>query len=294
MHSILILDDNEEQARYIEKTLRDSIANIDVFICRNYEEIRQHERLMHINVFIVNMENRTQHQTVDRANRLVDEGLAPKWSTALLISKTFYELQEFENMKMVHDFIIEPFLDNILVNRVNVLLQTSHGFKIREDSKINCELMMWDLFNYSNRFIVLVDDRGVIRLVSSWFCKTVGYNEDELLGKYFSDFAYLPDGATFDYFLNVILKTKNNKYTECSYKIVKKDGSTIDIKWFNSCIKNSKNWMFSVGMPYEENEKESDEDMLRALWKKIMDEDRMKIDAFSNLVHNPNLCLSAK
>ena len=149
---------------------------------------------------------------------------------------------------------------------------------------------IWDMLNYANMYVLLLDCDMTIRLVNWSLATDLGFeNEQEVIGKNWSEF--IPENC------KKIVKTahrclafEDNKkrYRELTNDIQTLSGKKITVKWFNIHINSSYQMTFSIGLK-SNILKSSDativsEDSIRSYYRDIIEKDRTMIQSLKDVV----------
>jgi PAS domain S-box-containing protein len=144
---------------------------------------------------------------------------------------------------------------------------------------------LWNILDYSNYFVVVVDNVQEIRLCNRILSKTLGFeSEVDLVGKKWGEF--IPEGAK-DLTALIHRETIENKSgtVESTGEIVGLDGKVIVVKWFHSLVNSELDWVFSMGVPFNIDGQETVENV-RTFYKEILAKDRTTIEAIKKRIYH--------
>jgi PAS domain-containing protein len=159
----------------------------------------------------------------------------------------------------------------------------------REKAKTNIfQKAVWDMLNYANMFVLLLDDEMNIKLINWSLATVLGFkNENEPIGRCWVDFLKPKDVEWIKAVHHSITYSTEEaeKYREVTNEVIALDGTKIRIKWFNAMINHNYNFTFSMGV-YDEAEMKTEitEDSIRAFYRDVIEQDKVMITALkSNL-----------
>lgn len=142
---------------------------------------------------------------------------------------------------------------------------------------------LWNILDYSNYFIAVIDGEREVRLCNRMLAKTLGFEtEEELIGKNW--FEFVPEAAK-EVAQLVQDETIEKKLgtVESTSEIVTLGGKVIIVKWFNSFINSELDWVFSMGVPLQADEQETF-DNVREFYREVLAKDRTTIDAIKKRI----------
>lgn len=142
---------------------------------------------------------------------------------------------------------------------------------------------LWNILDYSNYFVVVLDKDLEIKLCNRMLAKTLGFQtEEELIGRKW--FEFIPE-TTKDIIRIIHQETNDRKDTtiESTSEIITLKGRIIVAKWFNSFVNSELDWVFSMGVPLRANEQQNI-DNVREFYKEILAKDRTTINAIKKLI----------
>jgi len=142
------------------------------------------------------------------------------------------------------------------------------------------EKAIWDMINYANIFVLLLDSKMNVLLINQSFSKTLGFDDPkEVIDKCWLDFIK-PEDKEFINIVHHSLAFDNEKvskkYMEVVNDVVKTDGESLSIRWFNFPINHQYNLIFSFGLPTE-IPAEITEESIRTYYQEILLKDKTMI-----------------
>jgi hypothetical protein len=155
---------------------------------------------------------------------------------------------------------------------------------------------IWDMLNYANMYVLLLDNEMRIKLINYSLAKKMGFNnEDEPLNKCWIDFLEPKDREWIKAIHHSItFSTKEaRKYREVYNHIVGLDGSKFEVKWFNAMINHNYEFSFSMGIPVEEEHSaEMTEESIRSFYRDVIEKDKVMIRALKDMMNlsHPAAC----
>jgi PAS domain S-box-containing protein len=138
---------------------------------------------------------------------------------------------------------------------------------------------MWDIINYLNAFVVLLDENMNIKLVNWYLANKLGYeNEKDLIDKCWLDFIKPEERTMIKNIHEHIVKgcPHPERHKEVVNEIIGKDGNSVIVKWFNMAANHGLNMTFSIGIP-SEIPKEESEESVRAYYRDVIERDKTMI-----------------
>jgi PAS domain S-box-containing protein len=199
-----------------------------------------------------------------------------------------FDYDSFSDLGCTYDFVSKPFDNHMFLNRVMLLLHMSKKIQDISNTKEKIELSIWDIFNYSNVYLLVLDNNMDIKLSSYMLATDIGFNnENEILGKNWNQFIpnNLKDNINHIHKNLIQNPTTNTKYQEVTNEIVTLNGDIISVKWFNTRINNGIKLTFSIGVPLTKKIRHEDNiETLRAYWNDIIQKDRTAINTFRDII----------
>jgi PAS domain S-box-containing protein len=158
--------------------------------------------------------------------------------------------------------------------------------KLKEESRV-LRKAIWDMLNYSNMYVLLLDSYMTIRLINWSLAKELGFsNEQEVIGKSWLDF--IPDhNKELVKIVHDCLShsMEQEKYRELVNEVKRLDNSILVVKWFNIPINSNYNMTFSMGLKSNVSECEVvSEDSIRSYYRDIIAKDRTMIKSLKDVV----------
>lgn len=156
------------------------------------------------------------------------------------------------------------------------------------------EKVVWEMLNYSNLFVVILDENLNIKLINWRLATALGFsNEEEPIGKCWLDF--IPESK------RVVIKhihrnvmNNNPEFTEALTDLVIANDQVVSVRWFNCKINHEMNWTFSIGVPITQITAEMHIDSLRSYFQDIIQRDATMIKAIRDVATMPmsieNVC----
>ena len=159
--------------------------------------------------------------------------------------------------------------------------QITHYIKVAEVlSEMRASILnMWNILEYSNYYILIIDSTLTIVLCNQIFARVLGFKESlDVIGTKFSDYISKDDKYIFKS-LQELLSKPNSEMSEFLSELVDKDGHKHMVKWFNSFINSDTQWTFCFGVPVKDDKFYSESvDSMRERYKDI-------ISIHRNLIH---------
>ena len=147
----------------------------------------------------------------------------------------------------------------------------------KESEKLTKSL--WDIFNYSNFAVVLLDPNMNILLGNFYLAQLVGLDSEDLLtGRNWLEFIDESEEKIIKFVhANVICNEHINDIKTLT-------GKKIPIRWFNSKINQGFEGTFSIGIPITQTITQEDTiDSMRAYWSDIIKQDKTTIQAMKKI-----------
>ncbi len=285
---IFILDDDPGILKLCDVYLRRSKIPCDIYIFNNYKEMINHPCIDNASLIIIDifLDGITGPQVCEI---ILDKSCS--LTTFLFISGKDFEYDDFSNLCCTYDFIKKPFTKIEFTNRCKLLINISDRLSDLSQVKRKIEIGLWDVFNYSNIYLLILDPEMNIRLCSYMLAIDLGYeSEDEIIGENWLDF--LPDNmkTNITHIHNHIIKnptSKEKRFQEVTNDIITIKKKIITVRWFNACINNGVKLTFSIGIPLTKDITKNDNiETLRAYWAEKINKDRTTIDAFRGLMYS--------
>lgn len=281
---IFILDDVHDVLVILKNYLIEKLKNVEIHTFTKYDTLIKHPLVKKASLFIIDIElndiNKTGDQAALELHRL-------NHAPFLFMSGLGYNFDSFEGYDLTYDFVKKPFDMKQTLNRIKVLLKVALTYDDHIDQQTKLKVSLRELFDYTNIYLLILDEDMKIKLCSYKLWKDLGFNaEAEIIGLNWNQFTPKKDlDRLHDIHFNVINDTSQyqNSLREVTNKILTTKNTTITVKWFNSRIANSHTYAFSIGIPYNRNVTEADEiESIRAYWKHIVDQDQTTLKALKS------------
>jgi len=160
-----------------------------------------------------------------------------------------------------------------------------------KNESLSLKKAIWDMLNYSNLFVVILDEKLNIKLCNYNLARVLGFkSEEEILEKCWLDF--IPENnreivKQIHGLVKICAERDDEKYKEVINDILLPNGETMLVRWFNMCINHNYNMTFSIGVEQATDTKSTDESV-RAYYKGIIEKDRTMINSLRDLVLSAN------
>ena len=205
--------------------------------------------------------------------------------TFLFISGNVSEEDFHKNLpeNCICDFLEKPFSNEMLLNKLKILLRISKRNKAYQIEKEKVEKLLWSVINYSKFYFLVIDSSINIRIANLSLANILGFESpEELTGRDFKEF--LSDSskeAISALFKESEDKTKKVQSTgECIYDVysyIEKKRTTV--RWFSTRL-NGFILTFGVSILYEIVEDNiKDENSVRHLWETEIKKDKVFIES---------------
>lgn len=152
--------------------------------------------------------------------------------------------------------------------------------KILKDNENLLRKAIWDMLNYANMFVVILDSRMIIKLINYSLSISLGFKDEiEPIGRCWLDF--IPDDS------KNLIKIAHNKlvfnrdvknYREVINEIIGIDNKINLVKWFNIPINSIYNLTLSFGLSLD-NKPEVTEESIRSYYTNIIEKDKTMIQS---------------
>lgn len=285
--NIVIIDDNEGALNSLKLMIKKSFPSYEVhcFDAVNddfFDFITSHDVCLYIIDVVL------EDQILD-GRELALEILKRQTDPIFLFTSGYdYNLSSFCPLKgkAIYDFLNKPISFEEIKNRVSVLLNVSKTYADLQENMRTVKHAVWDILNYSNLFVIMMDTDFKIKLASWYLATALGFdNEEDLIGKDFTEF--IPDkNKDFVKSLYEAITTNDEKYYKPVEIItkVKLHDKVIEVKWFSAFINDTNNMIFNIGIPLEESKFGTTEESIRSYYKDILIQDRTMIESLRDTV----------
>lgn len=196
------------------------------------------------------------------------------------------------NEKIWIDVLFSPYLDensNVLyviqtIRDITELKKTEEILKQSEKTYKS----IWDLLNYSMFYVTMLDSKGIVKLCNNKLAIDLGYgDEKEMLGLHWFEFLPEYEKEKTIIIFEEILSGKES-FLEFQSDMIKKDGSIISVRWFNSLTDDMPqahdNNIFRIGVPTQINSfRNKSIESIRAYWQDVISRDKTAIRALQKV-----------
>lgn len=149
------------------------------------------------------------------------------------------------------------------------------------------EKAMWEMLNYSNMFVVLLDEKLNIKLINWKLATSLGFkNENEPIGRCWLDFIPESKRVVIRHIHRSVVNG-DPKFTEALTDLIIADDQIVSVRWFNCHINHDLKWTFSIGVPVTPITIEMNIDSMRAYFQDIIQKDATMIKAIRDVASNP-------
>jgi len=283
-YKIALIGKESDVTKFVEISFNDSEYDITLKKYSEYKDlINDNGFLKSCSLIILDI------CCVDTCNKL---GFDFKVPILIMLDKEPEDLEKFDFNKLdkflLVDFIRRPFLKNIFINKVKILIRLAEYNKTLNLDKARLLTNIWDLLNYSNLYVVVLDANNFkIKVINYALSQSLGYeNESQFIDKNWLD--YIPDYEK-DNVKRIMyhIREKQEKYLEFLNDIIclnKENNEIISVKWFNSYINHTSNLIFSIGVPITKDPAFlNDIDSLRAYYRDVIVRDREMIKSLKEV-----------
>lgn len=205
----------------------------------------------------------------------------------IMIEKEASELDTFDfnllDKLNIYDFIRKPFMKNIFINKVKLMLRIFNSNQILSSNLSKALSNLWNLLNYTNLYVLVLDHDMRIKLANYPIAKFMGFeNEVEAIEKEWMPFVPNVDKEAVNHVMEKMMSGKEN-YTELTNDI-SNGKETITVRWFNSYVNTGTNWVFSIGVPISHSISTKDNiDAIRAYYRDVINKDKEMIKNIKEL-----------
>lgn len=143
---------------------------------------------------------------------------------------------------------------------------------------------IWDMLNYANMYVVLLDSELNIRLINFSLATKLGFkDEKEPVGVCWLEFIKPEERLKIKTVHKNITEEKDSKFMEYKNDIITKAGENLSVKWFNVPINSDYHMTFSFGLP-KSTPLEITEDSIRSYYRDIIEKDKTMIKTLKQTV----------
>ena len=160
-----------------------------------------------------------------------------------------------------------------------------HKLEEIKDELLKTKAAIWDMLNYANMYVLLLDDKMNIRFANYSLSITLGFKDEfEPLGRCWLDFIKESERPIIgNVHRSLVTKAECEKYREFTNDIVTLDDKIITVKWFNAPVNHEYNWTFSFGLA-SQPPVEVTEESVRAYYRDILAKDRTMISSIRDVI----------
>lgn len=306
--TIFLIDDDEDILKSLTCLIRAHLKTVEVYSFTDHNEFLSHPKVTYADLYIIDikLDNVDGRDLCTKLQEDITINIP-----CLFISGWDFDDKSFNVLShhCIFDFIKKPFNPTMFINRVRVLLRHSELYKriyeeemdktqrlqslveektheVEEANSLlkKVESAIWETFNYSNLYTIILDKNLTIRLANFSIAKALGFNtEEELIGKCWLDFIKDSEKHMATKALHGICN-KDLDYRETSFSIEGINGEPITVKWFNSYINDKFNGAFSIGVPLTKKITIEDNiDSIRSYYRDQIDKDRTMIQSIKKI-----------
>ena len=285
---IYLSHENKKFEKRLKDTILNNLKNVEVQTFSGREDIPKDPNIMSADLIIIDLIFND-----DRLEKL-HKGLIEinhKTSTPYLLfmNHSDFDIERIKFIQEYHEVIFEflnetAFNEFIFINRIKVLLKIPKISKFSHSEIEKIQSGVWELLDYSNMFVVMLDQNLKIKIINYHLSKTLGYdNPSDLVKKDWKDFLRISDHELVQHVCNEIIKG-NQSYKEFTNDIIDINKKSITVKWFNTYINHDFNCVFAIGLPLtKEPSIDEDIDSLRAYFRDILEQDKTVINAMKEI-----------
>ena len=289
---IYLTHQDKEFEKKLEQMIMSKIRNVEVRIFKQRSDILIEHDAPNADLIILDLLF-DDHPQLDRAENalknLADRHSPPPPFLVIVNAECFdHNKINFVNTypDVYFDFIDQDhFFEFIFINRIKVLLSIPKILKLSKYQKGELQRNLWMALDYSNLFIVILDEHFKVLLTNYQLAKTLGFeNEDVVIGHQWTEFLTPVEDELIQHVFGEILKG-NKAYEEFTNDIIPiTTKKPITVKWFNTYINNNFNCSFSIGLPItKEPNINADVESVRAYFTDILKKDRTTINAMKEV-----------
>jgi len=286
---IYIIDDEEDICTIMKDQLELSFPNVIVKTFYDPKYLLSDSNLLDVDLYIIDIILGTVDGR-DICNHIVELGSNVP---VLFVSGHIVTDDFFTSTSKCYatDFIEKPYKSAVFINRVTVLLSLSDLYrrleiKIKEEeSKVKFrERMVWDVFNHSYFYVVVINNDYTIRLANYRLAHDLGFDsEDDMIGE--SCFEFIPENQKdlVEIIRGQVIDKRATAH-EVTVDMKTLSGETILVRWFNSYVNGGNDFSFSIGIPVQLPRYGDSVDSIRDYFNTILDKDREMIGAMKEVV----------
>jgi len=312
---VFLLDDEKDVMITLSKSIKHHTGGIELISFSDTKEFLKHPKLHKADLYIMDIRLAQEDGREVCAYLHEDKDMI---IPCLFISAWHFDDKAFEMLESncVFDFILKPFNNQVFLNRIKVLLRHSAMMKeirktdeqrqleleklvFEKTQQLNKQLSLrkesdnllkkvesaiWETFNYSNLYTIILNGDMKIKLANWSMAKMLGFDsEDNLIGLDWMQFVSKHEKKVVRYALEKMYN-RDLDYREISFDVVSKTGEIISVKWFNSYINDKFHGVFSIGIPLTKKITADDHiDSVRAYYQDIVEKDRTTIQSIKQM-----------
>lgn len=164
--------------------------------------------------------------------------------------------------------------------RQEIIKQKELIDQLKEES-LALKKAIWDMLNYANIYVLLLDKNLIIRLINYNLANDLGYKNEKLAVGHCWLEHIPPTSLTIVRIAHkeLVFGKDKSKYKEVTNDIKLGTGQSVSTKWFNIPINSQYNMTFSIGikLTVPEDYIKISEESIRAYYKDIIEKDRSMI-----------------
>lgn len=168
--------------------------------------------------------------------------------------------------------------------------QQEEIIKKLKDESIGLKKAIWDMLNYANMYVLMLNSDMIITLINWSLATQLGFkDEKEPIGLCWLEF--IPEDTRDMIKMahqHLAFHPEEKKYREVTNEIECLDESRITVKWFNIPINNNSHMTFSMGIKlpslFASDMTIVSEESIRSYYKDIINKDRTMIQSLRDVV----------
>ncbi len=283
--NIALIDDDELIRSAIKNVIHMRLNNVEVieFECMSNDFISdfQKEKFDLVVTDVSLGQSKLSHECLQE---IIEE--CDRVPPILFISGLNYSFETFQNLKCVYDFIDKPFNSDVFVNRIKLLLRVSDKSQKLRKEIISKNKSLWDIFNYSNFYVCMLNQEFQITLANYYLSHQLGFEEEcDLIGKNFRE--YVPESFSniMPKIFDGVLQTHGETHDFVCEIMDPNTKVEVTVKWFISFINTTINSYFMIGIPLLKDITPQDSvETIRQYWRNIIERDRSTIKSLKETV----------
>lgn len=152
---------------------------------------------------------------------------------------------------------------------------------------------MWEMMNYLNLYVVILDNKMNVVLANRYLIYGLGLeSEKDILGRCWLDFIRVEHHKALRTIHAGVIKN-DNQFTEVVTELISEKNEIVPVRWFNSPVNHKSQMTFSIGIPLRNNiTAETSTQSIRAYFHNIIQRDRTFITAMRDVAQKEaeNIC----